>query len=144
MAKKQLAVNDLLGSNSFQMPSFIKTLLFQLEPETAHRVVKILAKVIPSALLAPFAQVKSSVLHAKIGETVLENPIGLAAGFDKNADMTRLLEALGFGFLEFGSISALPCRGNPQPRIFRLPDDHSLINRMGLPNIGAAAFRAPQ
>lgn len=124
------------------MPSLLTRLLFQFEPETAHGVVKILAKVTPPALISPFTQIKNPVLHAKIGNTPLENPIGLAAGFDKNGDMIGLLEALGFGFLELGSISAFSCDGNPKPRIFRLLEDQSLINRMGLPNIGADAFFA--
>lgn len=122
------------------MRSLLTQLLFQLEPETAHGVVKVLAKITPSAFISPFTQVKSPILQAKIGNTPLENPIGLAAGFDKNGDMIPLLEALEFGFLELGSISAFPCQGNPKPRIFRLLEDQALINRMGLPNIGADAF----
>jgi dihydroorotate dehydrogenase len=65
------------------------------------------------------------------------NPVGLAAGFDKNAMLIPLYEALGFGFAEIGSITAQPSPGNPKPRLFRLPDDEAIINRMGLNNDGA-------
>ncbi|MFA5669378.1 MAG: quinone-dependent dihydroorotate dehydrogenase [Balneolaceae bacterium] len=65
------------------------------------------------------------------------NPIGLAAGFDKNGRTINAMAALGFGFVEVGSITAVPSKGNPKPRVFRLPEDRSLINRMGLNNDGA-------
>jgi dihydroorotate dehydrogenase len=65
------------------------------------------------------------------------NPIGLAAGFDKNGEIPEIMESLGFGFVEIGSITANPSTGNPKPRAFRLPKDHALINRMGLNNDGA-------
>ena len=66
-----------------------------------------------------------------------KNPIGLAAGFDKNGTTPRAMEALGFGFVEIGSITAQSSKGNPKPRAFRLPEDKSLINRMGLNNEGS-------
>ncbi len=65
------------------------------------------------------------------------SPVGLAAGFDKNGSIVDFLFSLGFGFVEIGSVSYLPCQGNPRPRLFRLEKDKSLINRMGLNNIGA-------
>jgi dihydroorotate dehydrogenase len=65
------------------------------------------------------------------------NPIGLAAGFDKNATAYEALAALGFGFVEIGTVTAEPQPGNPKPRLFRLPDDRALINRMGFNNLGA-------
>lgn len=65
------------------------------------------------------------------------NPVGLAAGFDKNGTLAPLMQNLGFGFVEIGSITANPSSGNPKPRSFRLPEDHSIINRMGLNNDGA-------
>ncbi|HKS71189.1 MAG TPA: dihydroorotate dehydrogenase (quinone), partial [Ktedonobacterales bacterium] len=67
------------------------------------------------------------------------NPVGLAAGFDKNAVAVPALAALGFGFVEIGTVTAQPQPGNPRPRLFRLPDDAALINRMGFNNAGAAA-----
>jgi dihydroorotate dehydrogenase len=67
------------------------------------------------------------------------NPVGLAAGFDKNAKYLNELEALGFGFIEIGTVTPLPQKGNPKPRLFRLPKDKALINRMGFNNEGAKA-----
>ncbi|HEX3855590.1 MAG TPA: dihydroorotate dehydrogenase (quinone), partial [Polyangiaceae bacterium] len=66
------------------------------------------------------------------------HPIGLAAGFDKNATAYEALAALGFGFVEVGTVTAQPQPGNPKPRLFRLPADRALINRMGFNNSGAA------
>lgn len=111
-----------------------------MDPETAHHAVKAVAKTAPTAMIRALAGFEHPTLAAKLGDTNLKNPIGLAAGFDKNGEMISFLEALGFGFLELGSVTALPCRGNPKPRIFRLPADESLINWMGLPNVGADEF----
>lgn len=122
------------------MTSSLSKLLFALPPETAHGLVKYLSHVFPAELLTPFTSVSSPVLKTQIGPLTLENPVGLAAGFDKNADMLGLCRGLGFGFVELGSVTALPCPGKVKPRVFRLPKDKSLINRMGLPNIGAEAF----
>lgn len=69
------------------------------------------------------------------------NPVGLAAGFDKDAKFTDALACLGFGFLEIGTVTPRPQPGNPQPRLFRLPADHALINRMGFNNDGAPAAK---
>ncbi len=71
-----------------------------------------------------------------------KNPVGLAAGFDKNASYLEELEALGFGFVEVGTVTPLPQPGNPRPRVFRLPKDKALINRMGFNNLGADAVAA--
>jgi len=68
-----------------------------------------------------------------------KNPIGLGAGFDKNAAYLRELETLGFGFVEIGTVTPLPQKGNPKPRLFRLPKDKALINRMGFNNDGVKA-----
>jgi dihydroorotate dehydrogenase len=76
-------------------------------------------------------------LRQKIWGLEFKNPIGLAAGFDKNGTVTPVMEKVGFGFIEIGSITAVPSTGNPKPRTFRLPKDQSLINRMGLNNDGA-------
>ena len=66
-----------------------------------------------------------------------KNPVGLAAGFDKNGQLIRFWSKAGFGFCEIGSVSARACQGNKRPRAFRLPSDRALINRMGLNNDGA-------
>ncbi len=65
-----------------------------------------------------------------------KNPVGLGAGFDKNAKYLRELETLGFGFVEIGTVTPLPQAGNDKPRLFRLPEDNALINRMGFNNDG--------
>ncbi len=70
------------------------------------------------------------------------NPIGMAAGFDKNARLTKALPALGFGFVEIGTVTSEPQEGNPRPRVFRLPRDRALINRLGFNNEGAETVRA--
>src|SRR5204862_7139143 len=81
-----------------------------------------------SSIFSPLANenLKSEILNLKF-----ENPVGLGAGFDKNARYLRELEALGFGFVEIGTVTPLPQAGNDKPRLFRLPKDKALINRMG-------------
>lgn len=117
-----------------------KNLLFQLSPENAHNIIKSLDHFIPLKSLHALTKIKSPVLESKIGKTKIKNPIGLAAGFDKNGEMLNLMQGLGFGYIELGSITAFPCQGNPKPRVIRLIKDQSIINRMGLPNEGAEAF----
>ena len=116
--------------------SLIKKILFQFDPEGVHNALKTISHVLPKNLLHTFCSYSHPTLLTSIGETPLVSPIGMAAGFDKNADSADLLWALGFGFCEIGTVTRLPCTGNPRPRIFRLPLDRSLINRMGLPNVG--------
>ncbi len=118
------------------MYSLLKPLLFKLDPETAHTLVKSSRYFLPRPLLRTLTAVKSSRLECQIGSTLLKNPIGLAAGFDKNGEAVDFMGALGFGFVEIGSVTALPCLGNPKPRIFRQPETESLVNKMGLPNWG--------
>lgn len=120
----------------------MRKLLFSLDPELAHELVKTAAFLAPKTLLRITCQNHAPVLKASLGETRLTSPIGLAAGFDKNGELLALLQVLGFGFLELGSVTALESLGNPKPRIFRLPLDESIINRMGLPNWGADKFAA--
>ena len=76
-------------------------------------------------------------LEIDVFGTAFSNPVGLAPGFDKNAAMVRSIPAFGFGHIDIGSVSAMPWEGNPKPRLFRLPKDKALINRMGLNNVGA-------
>ena len=80
--------------------------------------------------------------HGALGQRLFglsfSNPIGLAAGFDKNGALIRFWEALGLGYVEIGSVTARACRGNRRPRLFRLAEEEALINRLGLPSIGAA------
>lgn len=119
------------------MYSVFKKILFTLDPETAHNLAKRTGPLL--SLMGGLTQVEDSHIAATLGKTKLSNPIGLAAGFDKNGEMFGFAKALGFGFTEIGSVTSIPCDGNMRPRIFRLPKDESLINRMGLPNRGAVA-----
>jgi len=80
---------------------------------------------------------ENPVLRTKLFDVILENPIGLAAGFDKDGRIHPALFALGFGFVEIGTVTPRPQTGNPRPRLFRLPKDHALINRLGFNNQGA-------
>lgn len=122
--------------------SLVKPFLFQKDAESAHKLaVKISAKTSSSSFLQSLAKgfygYENSKLHREFFGLKFPNPLGLAAGFDKNGETPLAMQALGFGFIEVGSITAQPSKGNPKPRAFRLPDDHSLINRMGLNNQGS-------
>ena len=81
-------------------------------------------------------------LHQNILGIVFKNPLGLAAGFDKNAELTDILPAIGFGFAEVGSVTGYPCSGNPKPRLWRLPKSQSLVVHYGLKNDGCEAISA--
>ena len=95
---------------------------------------------IKSAISAVFSPNGQSLEREQFGLT-FKNPIGLGAGFDKNAAYLRELEALGFGFVEIGTVTPLPQEGNEKPRLFRLPEDKALINRMGFNNDGVKVVR---
>lgn len=122
--------------------SIIRPLLFNMEAEKAHETTLDIGELISGS---PFLKslgksiynYQSSRLEQQIWGLDFRNPIGLAAGFDKNGELPEVIEALGFGFMEVGSITANPSTGNPRPRSFRLKKDRSLINRMGLNNDGA-------
>lgn len=122
--------------------SLIKPLLFHKDAESAHELaVKISSITSNSTILKSISNELFSFedkrLEREFFGITFPNPVGLAAGFDKNGNTPLAMEALGFGFVEIGSITARPSNGNPKPRAFRLPEDHSLINRMGLNNEGA-------
>jgi dihydroorotate dehydrogenase len=121
------------------MYALLRSLLFRLPPETAHRLTVaglegLLAVPGATALLRRWLRAEAPV---SLMGMRFANPVGLAAGFDKNALHVHALAALGFGFIEIGSVTALPAPGNAQPRLFRLPADRAIINRMGLNNLGA-------
>jgi dihydroorotate dehydrogenase len=113
-----------------------------LDPERAHSLASFFGKVyqstplIPSALDSLFT-VEDGALISDVFGLDFANPVGLAAGFDKNAELVDFFAHLGFGFTEVGSVTAKPWSGNKKPRMFRLPDDCAIINRMGLNNYGA-------
>jgi dihydroorotate dehydrogenase len=117
-----------------------RPLLFRLDPETAHRLVFALLRLIPVALLRR-GRVADPALRTQALGLEFDNPVGLAAGFDKDAVGFRQLLALGFGFVEVGTVTPQPQPGNPRPRMFRFPADRALVNRLGFNSRGAEAAR---
>jgi dihydroorotate dehydrogenase len=124
--------------------AYAKPLLFRLGSEQAHDEVSglmaLLAAVPGGALLLEFLTGIASHSSPKdVFGVRLRNPVGLAAGFDKDGRLVPVLSALGFGFIEIGSVTLEPQSGNPKPRLFRVPDSRALINRMGFNSEGARA-----
>jgi dihydroorotate dehydrogenase len=127
--------------------SVVKPLLFKLDAERAHHLVfdnLKRASGLPGtgALLRNLYNYQHPSLAREVFGLRFPNPVGLAAGLDKNAVLTDELANLGFGFVEIGTVTPRPQPGNPQPRLFRLPQDAALINRMGFNNDGAVAVAA--
>ncbi|MBU6129054.1 quinone-dependent dihydroorotate dehydrogenase [Staphylococcus aureus] len=123
------------------MYKLIKPFLFKIEPEKAHGLTIDALKTLQKfPVLFPVVDklftYKNPTLSQAIQGNTYDNPIGLAAGFDKSCEVPKALEHLGFGALELGGITPKPQPGNPQPRMFRLLEDDALINRMGFNNIG--------
>ncbi len=118
---------------------FVRPGLFSLTPETAHHwTMGVLRKASAStALLQPLRVFQPTARPTKVFGLDFRNPIGLAAGFDKNGVALPAWEALGFGFVEIGTVTAKAQPGNPKPRIFRYPEQHALVNRLGFNNDGA-------
>ncbi len=122
------------------MYAFFRPLLFRLDAERAHNVAMSAARLVQGispSLVQPMFSFDHPMLRQTIWGKTFENPIGLAAGFDKNGVLVRFWSKTGFGFCEVGSVSARATAGNAKPRAFRLPADRALINRMGLNNEGA-------
>ncbi len=118
------------------MFSNLRSLIFKLDPEIAHNLaIKSLKfNFIPNVLEE---DKNNPLFKTKLFNKDLDNPIGMAAGFDKNAEVYNSLFKLGFGFVEVGTITPLKQYGNPKPRVFRLVEDEALINRLGFNNLGA-------
>ena len=121
--------------------SLVKRILFQFQPEFIHEVaLKLLqlASKIPGLLtvIEKYSRYHDPRLTVQMGNLTFPNPIGLAAGFDKNGEAISGLQALGFGHLEVGTITPLEQPGNPKPRLFRLKEDRAIVNRMGFNNRG--------
>jgi dihydroorotate dehydrogenase len=111
--------------------------LHVLDPETAHRAA-IAGLKLGLGPIAPSTD--DPVLKVTIAGLALPNPVGLAAGFDKDAEVPNAMLRAGFGFVECGTVTPLPQTGNPRPRLFRLTEDRAVINRMGFNNKGLDAF----
>jgi dihydroorotate dehydrogenase len=120
----------------------IKPLLFKLEPETAHHVVACILR-LPNLCQLPFNFfleshfINDPVLKQEIFGREFLNPVGLGAGFDKNATMIRGMQILGFGFTEIGTVTPKPQAGNPKPRMFRHIEEETIQNAMGFNNEGS-------
>jgi dihydroorotate dehydrogenase len=111
-----------------------KPLLHRFDPETAHELT---LRALEANLVPPQPRVDDPSLAIDLFGRRLPNPVGLAAGFDKNARVFSRMYAQGFGFVEVGGVTPLPQRGNPRPRVFRYPLEGAAINKMGFPNAGA-------
>lgn len=122
----------------------IKPIFFSFDPENVHHFVFKsikLAHRIPGigSLIKLFYKKEDPALARKVFGLNFPNPVGLAAGFDKDAKLYKELSSFGFGFIEIGSVTPKSQEGNPKPRLFRIPEDSALINRMGFNNEGAEA-----
>jgi len=122
--------------------SLIRPLIFRKDPEESHeRILHLLARLeFLYGTVEDWYNIEDERLVVKIGPLIFSNPVGLAAGFDKNVTAPKMISAFGFGFMEVGAVTAQAQPGNPKPRLYRLPEDHALINRLGFNNEGAAAI----
>ena len=118
------------------MFSKFRSLIFKLDPETAHTLA---VKSLKLNLVSNIFDVNKGdpMFESTLFGKTIENPIGMAAGFDKNAEIYNPLFKLGFGFVEVGTVTPLEQYGNPKPRVFRLVEDEALINRLGFNNLGS-------
>ena len=118
------------------MFSNLRSLIFKLDPETAHNLAinSLKFNFVPRMI---YEDKNNPLFKSVLFNKDLDNPVGMAAGFDKNAEVYNSLFKLGFGFVEVGTITPLEQYGNPKPRVFRLVEDEALINRLGFNNLGA-------
>ena len=117
------------------MFSKFRSLIFKIDPEIAHNLA---IKSLKLNLSTKYFQTKKKddpMFKSTLFGKEIDNPIGMAAGFDKNAEVYNSLFKLGFGFVEVGTITPLEQYGNPKPRVFRLIEDQALINRLGFNNL---------
>ena len=124
--------------------SLIRPILFKIDPEKVHHLIVSTLKIgfkIPgcSYLISKLFNYKNTNLEREVFGLKFSNPIGLAAGFDKNAHVYKEFASFGFSFIEIGTVTPKPQLGNDKPRIFRIPKDKALINRMGFNNLGVDA-----
>ncbi|KAA0680311.1 quinone-dependent dihydroorotate dehydrogenase [Roseomonas genomospecies 6] len=111
--------------------------LRSFDPETAHGLT---IKALSSGLMPPVREKDDPILRTRVLGLDFANPVGLAAGFDKNAEVVDAMLRMGFGFVEAGSVTPRPQPGNPKPRLFRAPEQGAVINRMGFNNEGLEPF----
>lgn len=116
----------------------LRPMLFTLDPERAHRLSLAGLRRMPTGTLPRH----DPALAVTLGGLTFPSPVGVAPGYDKDAEVPDALLGLGFGFVEVGTITPLPQAGNPKPRLFRLVEDRAVINRMGFNNGGAEAAHA--
>jgi len=121
------------------LPSWLMPALRRLDPETAHNLS---LKALKLGLAGSDSTPDDPILSVQAFGRSLRNPLGLAAGFDKNAVAVNALGRLGFGFVETGTVTPRPQAGNPRPRLFRLTEDRAVINRMGFNNAGLDVYLA--
>ena len=126
--------------NAYQR--FVRPLLFRCDPERIHEQALALGERVGSSaagrhLLSSLFAFVDARLTTQVGGLRFANPLGMAAGFDKNGRVIQALAAMGFGFVEVGSVSVHPSAGNPRPRLFRLPLDEAIVVNYGVPNDGA-------
>ncbi|MCX7979469.1 MAG: quinone-dependent dihydroorotate dehydrogenase [Bacteroidia bacterium] len=120
------------------MWDWLRPFLFALPPERAHRLVFTVAKLLDK--IGFWHKGPPQIAPIEVWGLHFAHPIGLAAGLDKNAELLHLWAHLGFAFVEVGTVTPRPQPGNPRPRLFRIPQDHALLNRMGFNNDGAIAI----
>ena len=114
-----------------------RPILHRLDAEHAHRLT---VGALRLGLLRGAPQPEDPILASEVFGLDFANPVGLAAGFDKHAEVVDAMLALGFGFVEAGTVTPRPQAGNPQPRLFRLAEDKAVINRFGFNSAGLAVF----
>ena len=137
-------ISHMVAANfqSFLYKKLLKPILFLFDPEQVHNLFLLIGRVLGST---PWSRLKVRILYryqnAVLEQNILgmhfKNPVGLAAGFDKNGQLTNILPDVGFGFEEIGSVTGEPCAGNPKPRLWRLPKSKALLVNYGLKNDGA-------
>ena len=121
-----------------QLYKYAKPLVFKIDPESAHHIT---LRALKTGILRPCSSFSSETLKQTLWGLEFSNPVGLSAGFDKNAEVIAPILKLGFGCSEIGTVTPIPQNGNPKPRIFRAPENSAIINRMGFPNCGVEIFK---
>ncbi|MBI5060779.1 MAG: quinone-dependent dihydroorotate dehydrogenase [Candidatus Aenigmarchaeota archaeon] len=125
--------------------NLLKPIFFKMDPEKVHNRVTRLGKFLGRSelnrlLIRSLFYFEHPALNTTVAGITFKNPVGLAAGFDKNAQLYDILPDVGFGFAELGSVTGEPCKGNPKPRLFRVPREKSIIVNYGLVNDGCEAI----